>query len=726
MEVTISAVDQVVALGPDKTYCAFDGNVAEQIVSRLSDEGRVYLLRTPHAGVVESLADPRCVCDRTSLPEIAGALIDLRSLPRQLQEDAGIVSLPTAVSEWLQTVTVPELGWVIDSYGVLYDAALAERIAEFIIQKQRVLGQLSTEDIADILEILRPEFQEERPNLRLTWILRALSVFVDGEMKWLKRTMTKIFEKLTIGGRCVIVTQHKWELQMVRDFLRLHEAPTSCTLRDLPPARLAELYPVLSGDVDFSVRYAAPPASLRHRTVHVLEKIALPDGTRRVNGHSSESPTSRFEEPHAPLFAATTCEIHDVTAELTHSEKAELKELEAKIVNRKAQLRSSGVALKQLKKDPQLLEWVSVATKMHCRGPDFDRWRQARCVDRTHKPVMLSETVAALMVCGPDGLYIDCTFGRGGHSEAILSELSERGRLLAFDVDPSAVLAAEKIKDSRFSIVNRPFGDLATVVREPVAGVLLDTGVSSPQLDDHSRGFSFRNKKDGPLDLRMNPTVGKPASKWLKTASVSQLAWVINACGHSLEPLLSERVAEAILQRQREVGEYGSTHQLSAVLGEIEVEFKDEHPWLSLSQIVFSALRVFLNHEMDQLGRALEGSFQQLEVGGRCVVLTFNKWEVVALRKFVRQHEEPSGAMEGVAPGRLAELYPLLSSRKNYAVRRARAAVAPAPEELLANPRSRVALLHVLEKVERRSAVTCALGQGSPAARFQKPSCLMP
>ena len=262
----------------------------------------------------------------------------------------------------------------------------------------------------------------------------------------------------------------------------------------------------------------------------------------------------------------------------------------------------------------------------------------------------------------------------------------------------------------------------------------------------------------------MNPTVGKPASKWLKTASVSQLAWVINACGHSLEPLLSERVAEAILQRQREVGEYGSTHQLSAVLGEIEVEFKDEHPWLSLSQIVFSALRVFLNHEMDQLGRALEGSFQQLEVGGRCVVLTFNKWEVVALRKFVRQHEEPSGAMEGVAPGRLAELYPLLSSRKNYAVRRARAAVAPAPEELLANPRlqcstterfhvlqfpssaqdnscfgsllreattvslnrSRVALLHVLEKVERRSAVTCALGQGSPAARFQKPSCLMP
>merc|ERR1712118_487604 len=142
----------------------------------------------------------------------------------------------------------------------------------------------------------------------------------------------------------------------------------------------------------------------------------------------------------------------------------------------------------------------------------------------------------------------------------------------------------------------------------------------------------------------MNQDVGRPASEWLSALSVAELSYVIDACGHSLEPILCERIAEAIIQRQRQLGPYQTTQDLVQVLEEWRQEFADEHPTLCLPQIVFTAIRVFMNREMEQFNRVLHGALCRLRLWGRLVVITFNKWEVVALRRFLRDHEEPSSA----------------------------------------------------------------------------------
>lgn len=162
------------------------------------------------------------------------------------------------------------------------------------------------------------------------------------------------------------------------------------------------------------------------------------------------------------------------------------------------------------------------------------------------------------------------------------------------------------MEDGRFAILHQPFGNLGQALCEPVAGVLLDLGVSSPQLDDHSRGFSFKNKKDGPLDLRMNQQVGLPAWQWLQTVSVGELAWVIQRCGYRLDPLVIERAANAILEQQREHGPYMYTSQFAKFLHALEAS---EFEGFSLTSIVFLAIRVFLNREMEQLAEVLEGAF---------------------------------------------------------------------------------------------------------------------
>lgn len=263
----------------------------------------------------------------------------------------------------------------------------------------------------------------------------------------------------------------------------------------------------------------------------------------------------------------------------------------------------------------------------------------------------------------------------------MLSQLSASGRLFAFDVDAAAVRAGRDLEkaDGRFRIIHEPFANLAQAITDPVAGVLLDLGVSSPQLDDPRRGFSLKNKKDGPLDLRMNQDSGVPASQWLMTVSAAELAWVIGVVGTELEAPLPERIADAVIQRQREQP-FVSTLQFASVLAEIGAGLQMEHPGLQLPQLVFCAIRVFLNQEMAQLRRVLEAAFQRLEPRGRCAVITFSRWEAATVRVFLRQHETNDGGSP-------------------FAIRRVGSPLAPSVEELQHNIRSRSALLHVLEKV---------------------------
>lgn len=383
--------------------------------------------------------------------------------------------------------------------------------------------------------------------------------------------------------------------------------------------------------------------------------------------------------------------------------REELECLKSNIAARKLQLKSMGLGAGQQKKDPQLVTWVKRLSALHRGGAEYVAKVQRRCRNRSHVPVLLAEAVDHAMSLGPDELYIDCTFGRGGHSRLMLSRLSQKGRLKAFDVDPMAAQIGQLLatQDVRFEMLHRPFADLAAVVLADLGGVLLDLGVSSPQLDDSSRGFSIKGKKEGPLDLRMNQEVGVPASEWLLKVTAAQLAWVISATCYRLEDPLPERIAEAILHRQRTNGPYTSTAQLAKVLQSFSAELGDEGPKTCVAHIVFCAIRVFLNREMEQLDAGLEAAFARLKPGGRCVVICFTRWEAAAVRRFLRGHEEPrTRALDGLPRARLEELYPLLASGKDFFVRQAVWPVRPTVEELLRNPRAK-SLMFVLEKVLR-------------------------
>jgi 16S rRNA (cytosine1402-N4)-methyltransferase len=356
------------------------------------------------------------------------------------------------------------------------------------------------------------------------------------------------------------------------------------------------------------------------------------------------------------------------------------------------------------KRDPILRELFQRQDRLHASRTKL----RAREIGRVHVSVLLHEAVESLMALGPHGLYVDCTFGRGGHSQLILSRLSPDGRLKAFDIDPTAVEVGERMReaDSRFEIVHAPFSELAHRIDEPhrVAGVLLDLGVSSPQLDEPHRGFSIKGRKDGPLDLRMNQHAGVPASAWLQTVTEAQLTWVLQQTCHVLEPPLHERVAEELLEWQRCNGPFTSTQQFSKALAGMQSELLSEHPTIKLASVVKTSIRIFLNQEMEQLQRALEGAFERLEFSGRCCVICFNRWEVATLRDFLRKSEEPCvDVARRLPPERLAELYPLLASEKEYAVRRVSRPIRPTQEELERNERAKSSL-HVLEKVPRRRA----------------------
>jgi 16S rRNA (cytosine1402-N4)-methyltransferase len=289
----------------------------------------------------------------------------------------------------------------------------------------------------------------------------------------------------------------------------------------------------------------------------------------------------------------------------------------------------------------------------------------------------LNEAVDAL-VTKPDGTYVDATFGRGGHSRLILSQLEPRGRLIAFDKDPEAVSVANAIEDPRFEIRHQGFAALSELPSASVAGVLMDLGVSSPQIDNPERGFSFRS--DGPLDMRMDPTRGQSAADWLATASVEQMAEVIRDYG---EERFAFQIAKAIAARRQERGPLASTSELAQL---VAGAVKTREPGQDPATRTFQALRIFVNAELEELQEALEASLNVLQAHGRLVVISFHSLEDRIVKQFIAKHSRDE--VDRRAP--FAAPKPM----KLKALER----VKPTAAEVAANPRARSAIMRVAER----------------------------
>jgi 16S rRNA (cytosine1402-N4)-methyltransferase len=296
-----------------------------------------------------------------------------------------------------------------------------------------------------------------------------------------------------------------------------------------------------------------------------------------------------------------------------------------------------------------------------------------------HTTVLLNEAVDAL-VTKPDGTYIDATFGRGGHSRLILSQLSPLGRLVAFDKDPEAVSVANAIEDPRFEIRHEGFAALRELPARSAAGVLMDLGVSSPQIDNPARGFSFRS--DGPLDMRMDPTRGTSAADWLATAPVEQMAEVIRDYG---EERFAVQIAKAIATRRQERGPLASTSDLAQL---VAGAVKTREPGQDPATRTFQALRIFLNGELEELQEALKASLDVLQPQGRLVVISFHSLEDRIVKQFIAKHSRDE--VDRRAP--FAAPKPM----KLRAIER----VKPTAEEVERNPRSRSAIMRVAERTE--------------------------
>lgn len=302
-------------------------------------------------------------------------------------------------------------------------------------------------------------------------------------------------------------------------------------------------------------------------------------------------------------------------------------------------------------------------------------------------PVLLDEALAALSI-EPQGLYVDATFGRGGHSAAILARLGPTGRLLALDRDPEAIEAGRQRfgGDARVVLVQASFGALESVLRErgmhgEVDGILLDVGVSSPQLDTPARGFSFST--DGPLDMRMDPTSGMSASQWLGTADERDISKVIRQYG---EERFARRIARAIV-KARETGPIETTAQLAQlVVSAVPASRLRIHP----ATRTFQAIRIYINDELEQLRLVLASCMDALRIGGRCVVISFHSLEDRIVKRFFRDHStvDPVYAGLPVVPD---DVLP----RLEIAVRRARAG----DSEIERNVRARSATLRAARRV---------------------------
>ena len=302
-----------------------------------------------------------------------------------------------------------------------------------------------------------------------------------------------------------------------------------------------------------------------------------------------------------------------------------------------------------------------------------------------HVPVLAQEAVTALAI-RPGGVYVDATFGRGGHSRLILDQLDERGRLIALDRDPDAIQAGEALKDRRLTLVRSAFSRLGRVLEDvgvtQVDGVLLDIGVSSPQLDDASRGFSFRF--DAPLDMRMDPGSGLSAADWLASAAEGEISEVIRTYG---EERFAKSIARAIVAA-REKETIRSTGQLASL---IAATIKRREPGQHPATRSFQAIRIYINRELEELSDVLPQCVDALKPGGRLAVISFHSLEDRIVKRFLR--DESLGEQ---APARLPIPASMLKPGRMKLVGRAQHA---SDAEVTDNPRARSAVLRVAERM---------------------------
>ena len=301
----------------------------------------------------------------------------------------------------------------------------------------------------------------------------------------------------------------------------------------------------------------------------------------------------------------------------------------------------------------------------------------------SHETVLLREAVDALKIEG-DGIYVDGTFGRGGHSREILSRLGSDGRVIAFDRDPEAVSAAAQLPDPRLTIRQARFSELLDVLRaldvDKVDGVLLDLGVSSPQLDEARRGFSFR--QDGPLDMRMDPQSGQSAAEWLMKASAKEIGEVLKVYG---EERFAKQVARAIVAA-RSQQPLERTRQLAEIVAKA---IPTREPRQDPATRTFQALRIFLNQELEELEVTLPQCVTCLKPRGRLVVISFHSLEDRITKHFMRRQSQPA------VPARL----PLRENElPKTRLRLVGKAVRASEREVAANPRARSAVMRVAER----------------------------
>lgn len=298
-----------------------------------------------------------------------------------------------------------------------------------------------------------------------------------------------------------------------------------------------------------------------------------------------------------------------------------------------------------------------------------------------HVSVLLEESVAALAI-KPDGTYLDGTFGRGGHSRAILRSLSNSGRLIAFDKDPQAESSAEQFsEDPRFEFVRASFAEISSRVKtSELDGILLDLGVSSPQLDNAERGFGFSD--DGPLDMRMDTRAGMTAAEWLATAPEADIADVIKTYG---EERFAKRMASAIVKARAE-SPIIRTKQLATIVAEANPKWEPhKHP----ATRAFQAIRIFINRELEDLEVALGHTVDALSEGGRLVVISFHSLEDRIVKRFMRDQARGQ---------QLPKHVPVIDSDTGKTLNLVGKALKPSTDEVQRNPRSRSAIMRVAER----------------------------
>ncbi|GAB4223701.1 MAG: 16S rRNA (cytosine(1402)-N(4))-methyltransferase RsmH [Gammaproteobacteria bacterium] len=308
-------------------------------------------------------------------------------------------------------------------------------------------------------------------------------------------------------------------------------------------------------------------------------------------------------------------------------------------------------------------------------------------MSQQHQPVLFKEVLHALAVV-PDGVYLDATLGRGGHSRGILQQLSTRGRLLMLDKDPHAITYAQQEfgTDPRVTIYHSSFAHAQMWIEQldlmgKLNGILMDLGVSSPQLDNAGRGFSFNH--DGPLDMRMDTSQGLDAATWLAHASAEEMMDVFKRYG---EERFAKRIAQAIV-RQRINQPLCTTRQLAEIVAAANPAWeKHKHP----ATRVFQAIRIFINRELEDLQIGLAQSLDMLAIGGRLAVISFHSLEDRIVKQFMR-HQEQGQTLPAKLPIRHSEI--------NQRLRRVGKAIKPEKAEIAHNPRARSAILRVAEKI---------------------------